>query len=142
MSLAKNAKELTGYLRTIREKLHRTDKWNPKTSAHLNVREAHALMSIGDGGMTMSSLAKRLQLSVSSVTAIVDKLEQKNFVARWRLVKDRRSVEVRLTAAGRKFHDLVAQAQLRVSESFLAALSNSEQTTLLKLFRKITANIK
>jgi MarR family 2-MHQ and catechol resistance regulon transcriptional repressor len=143
MDVDTKAKELAGYLRTLKERIHRTDKWNPRTSAVLNVQEAHALLSIGTGGrMAMSEIAGRLQLSLSSMTAVIDKLEKKKFVLRGRQKEDRRVVEVRLTRAGRKFYDFVEEAHVRFTASFLETLSAGEQDMLLKLFRKITANLK
>jgi DNA-binding MarR family transcriptional regulator len=143
MTIAKRSEELAGYLRAIREKLHSTDKWNPKTSAVLNVQEVHVLLSIGRSGrMAMSEIAGRLQLSLSSMTAVIDKLEKKKFVERGRQAKDRRVVEVALTRAGSKFYGLAKKAHMDVMSKALKALSEPEQDTLLDLFRKITVNLK
>ena len=143
MSAEDRAKELAGYLRIIREKLRRIDKWNPLTSSVLNLQEVRVVLGIGTGGaMTMSRMADRLQLSVSSMTAVIDKLEKKKFVARDRQAEDRRVVEVTLTKAGRKFFDLAQQAHMQFMTEFLGALSASEQDTMLQLFRKVTANLK
>ena len=109
----------------------------------LNVQEAHALLSIGTRGrMAMSEIADRLQLSLSSMTAVIDKLEMKKFVSRDRRKEDRRVVEVTLTRAGRKFYDFVEEADVQLTEKVLEALSTVEQDTLLALFRKITTNLK
>ncbi len=143
MSVTRKSKELAGYLRAIKEKLHRVDKWNPRTCAVVNVQEAHVLLSIGPRGhMTMSEIADRLQLSLSSMTAVIDKLENKKFILRSRQAKDRRVIEVTLTNAGRKFYDLVEGAHLKFMTQFLNILSTNEQDILLKLFRKVTANLK
>lgn len=143
MNVAAKSEELAGYIREIREKLHTADKRNPKTAAVLSVQEAHVLLSIGGRGrMTMSEIARRLHLSLSSMTAVVDKLEKKKFVSRGRQKDDRRVVEVALTRAGAKFYKLVREGHMQVMEKFLTALSTPEQDTLLTLFRKITANLK
>ena len=137
------SQELAGYLHAIRQKLQRADKLNPKVSQVLNVQEAHALLSIGAGErMTMSAIADRLQLSLSSMTTVIDKLEKKKFVARGRKKDDRRVVEVTLTRAGHKFYDVVQNAHLEFVTQMLKALDAAEQDTLLNLFRKITANLK
>lgn len=137
------SKELAGYFRVIRQKLARVDKLNPKVSQVLSVQEAHALLSIGAGErMTMSAIADRLQLSLSSMTTVVDKLEKKKFVARVRQKDDRRVVEVTLTRAGHKFYDIVRDSHLEFVTQLLKALDTAEQDTLLNLFRKITANLK
>ena len=143
MSVAQKSKELAGYFGAIKAKLHRADKGNPRTCAVLSVQEAHALLCIGARGQAaMSEIADRLQLSSSSMTAVVDKLEKKKFISRGRQKADRRVVEVRLTRAGRKFYDLVEAAHVQLTEKLLEALSAAEQDTLLTLFRKIMANLK
>jgi MarR family 2-MHQ and catechol resistance regulon transcriptional repressor len=143
MNVKARSQELAGYLRVIRQKLQRVDKWNPKISQVLNVQEVHALLTIGAGGaMTMSAIADRLQLSLSSMTSVIDKLEKKKFVARGRKKDDRRVVEVTLTDAGLKFYDIVQDSHLEFVTQLLKALDTTEQDTLLNLFRKITANLK
>ncbi len=61
---------------------------------------------------------------------------------RGRSKEDRRVVEVTLTRTGRKFYDLIQEAHVQSVSKILQALSAGEQDTLLKLFRKITANLK
>jgi DNA-binding MarR family transcriptional regulator len=99
-------------------------------------------MSIGmKGPQTKSEIARILQLTLSAVTAVVDKLERKNFVRRARTEQDRRLVRVELTAAGRKFHDLVESAHLTLTDSMLKILDPAERETFLGLFRKIARNL-
>ncbi len=143
ISLKAKARELSAHFHAIRERLHGLDKCNPETSEFLNVQEAHVLMSIGTGGaMTMSAIARALQLTLSSVTSVVDKLEKKDFVQRGRTATDRRVVRVELTKHGRKFYDLVEEAHLRLTGSILKMLDRDEQETLLRLFRKITDKLR
>ncbi len=143
MNVKARSQELAGYLRVIRQKLQRVDKWNPRISQVLNVQEVHALLTIGaSAAMTMSAIADRLQLSLSSMTSVIDKLEKKKFVARGRKKDDRRVVEVTLTDAGHKFYDIVQDSHLEFVTQLLKALDATEQDTLLNLFRKITANLK
>lgn len=51
------------------------------------------------GALTAGELARRLNLTTGSVTAMVDRLERIGFVERRRSVSDRRSVEVQIPAA-------------------------------------------
>ena len=136
------ARELSAHFHVIREKLHGIDKHNAATAQVINFQEAHLLMSIGmKGPQTMSEIARILQLTLSAVTAVVDKLERKNFVRRARTAKDRRLVRVELTAAGRKFHDLVESAHLTLTDSMLKILDPAERETFLGLFRKIAQSL-
>ena len=142
MSLPDKANKLSAYLQVVRGKLHSVEKYNPTTSGFLSVQESHVLLGIGTmGPQTMSEIAHGLQLSLSSVTALVDKLERKKFVARARSLQDRRIVRAELTKEGRKFYDLVEDAHRKLSVSLLKTLTLAEQNTLLELFRKITVKL-
>jgi DNA-binding MarR family transcriptional regulator len=136
------ARELSAHFHVIREKLHGIDKHNAATAQVINFQEAHLLMSIGTKGpLTMSEIARTLQLTLSSVTAVVDKLEKKKFVRRARTAEDRRLVRVELTVAGRKFHNLVESAHLTLTGSMLKILDPAEREVFLGLFRKISRSL-
>ena len=62
------------------------------------------LMSMLDrhGPMTMSRIAELLGVSVSNVTGIIDRIEERGLVERIRNPNDRRVVHVPLTDAGRR----------------------------------------
>jgi DNA-binding MarR family transcriptional regulator len=136
------ARELSAHFHVIREKLHGIDKHNAATAQVINFQEAHLLMSIGTKGpLTMSEISRTLQLTLSSVTAVVDKLEQKKFVRRVRDAVDRRLVRVELTTAGRKFYNLVESAHLTLTDSMLKILDPAEQEVFLALFRKISQSL-
>ncbi len=55
------------------------------------------------GPMSSSSLAKYVLVKPSTVTGIIDRLEQKELVIRKRGVKDRRVVTIHLTPKGEEF---------------------------------------
>ena len=136
------ARELSAHFHVIREKLHGIDKHNAATAQVINFQEAHLLMSIGTKGpLTMSEIARTLQLTLSSVTAVVDKLERKKFVRRARSAEDRSLVRVELTVAGRKFYNLVEAAHLTLTGSMLRILDPAEREMFLGLFRKISQNL-
>ncbi|HEX3836980.1 MAG TPA: MarR family transcriptional regulator [Steroidobacteraceae bacterium] len=136
------ARELSAHFHVIREKLHGIDKHNAATAQVINFQEAHLLMSIGTKGpLTMSEIARTLQLTLSSVTAVVDKLEKKKFVRRVRTARDRRLVRVELTVAGRKFYNLVEAAHLTLTDSMLKILDPAEREVFLGLFRKISQSL-
>jgi DNA-binding MarR family transcriptional regulator len=118
-------------------------KNNPETNGVISAQESQLLLSLGTKeALKMSEIAKALQLTLSSVTALVDKLEAKDFVNRQRSLEDRRIVHVSLTAEGRKFYDLIEGAQREISMSVLKVLSREEQDMLLVLFRKVAAKLR
>jgi DNA-binding MarR family transcriptional regulator len=66
--------------------------------AHLHVMS----MLERHGEMAMSRVAEALDVSLSNATGLVDRMEERGVVERIRVADDRRVVNVRLTAAGRR----------------------------------------
>ena len=85
----------------------------------------------------MSDLAARLVCSVSSLTAIMDRLVAKGLAARRPSKTDRRVVLVALTPEGRRRHEQSRRARLRMAQAMLTALSPEERRNFLALMRKI-----
>lgn len=134
---------MAGYFDILRQRVFAAHKNNPATNQAISVHEANVLLSLGTRGkLTMSEIAEVLQLSLSSVTAIIDKLEEKDCVRRDRSEQDRRIVHVDLTKHGKKFYDLVDCSHMNLTLDMLAALEPKEQGELLRLFRKITSRLE
>jgi DNA-binding MarR family transcriptional regulator len=92
------------------------------------------------GSQKMKSISEYLGVAVNSVTSIVDNLERKGFVIRQRSSDDRRVVFVELTDAGRVVADASNLAKQQLLRSLLEVLSEPEQDSLVKLFKKIAAS--
>ena len=90
----------------------------------------------------MSDIAAKLQLSLSSITGIVDKLEAKKIVRRSRSIEDRRIIHVVLTDEGHKVYKTAMDGHLEKVRTHLNALSPQEQDIFIALFRKIAGVIK
>jgi len=139
MDKENNAIKLASYFQHLKMWLYRTGKFASATNENINVQEVLTLLSLGAQGlMTMSEIAKTLQLSLSSVTNIVDKLERKDLVRRDRSSEDRRIIRVELTEAGAKYHVHVEGSYLQLMSYMLDVLDSEEQEQLLRLFHKIT----
>jgi len=63
---------------------------------------ASLLALLDDGSMSPSQIAKKIMVESSTVTGIIDRLEQKGLVARTRISQDRRVITVELTESGRR----------------------------------------
>lgn len=104
-------------------------------------QEARVLISLGrDEIIRMGELAQRLSVSVSSLTAVIDRLVAKGLTERRRAAEDRRVVLVALTPDGRRHHEDRRQARLRMSTAMLNALPPREQKRFLALMRKIVSS--
>ncbi|MFO7841889.1 MAG: MarR family transcriptional regulator [Fidelibacterota bacterium] len=87
--------------------------------------------------MILKDLAKKVNLSESTVNGIVDRLETKNFVIRERSKKDRRKVYLEITASGRKMIKKTPPLlQDKLSVSF-AKLSDTEKRNITESLERI-----
>jgi DNA-binding MarR family transcriptional regulator len=87
--------------------------------------------------MTPTELARSVSLSQATVTGIVDRLVGRQLVRRRRTHKDRRSVHVIITGAGR---DLIASAPSSLQERFssrLAVLPESDREALRAALERV-----
>ena len=91
----------------------------------------------GGQSMTIGELAKQVNLNQATVTAIVDRLEGRKFVARHRGEEDRRKVYVSLSRAG---DEALEQAPRLLQSVFLEnfkKLAYWEQTFVLSAVERI-----
>ncbi|OGS00519.1 MAG: hypothetical protein A3G41_06675 [Elusimicrobia bacterium RIFCSPLOWO2_12_FULL_59_9] len=139
----KKACELVDYLQVVMGEARGTDKKNRSICDILSPQEIQVLLTVGrQGPCTMSEIADSIQLSLSSVTGIVDKLEEKKLARRGRSSEDRRIVQAELMNEGRRLHKLALEGHIQFAHNMLKALDGEEQDFLVKLFRKVAAAIQ
>ena len=85
----------------------------------------------------MREASEYMQVAVSTMTGIIDKLEDKGLVKRERNDEDRRIVRVLLTNKGRKLYQSYVENYLELSRRMLQALDDKEQENYLELTKKI-----
>lgn len=67
----------------------------------VSMAQVHILYTVQrNGEMTMTRLAEALNVSLSNATGLIDRIEERGFIERTRVLTDRRIVLVRVTAAG------------------------------------------
>lgn len=93
-------------------------------------------------GQALSVLAARLGVRAPTVTKTVNRLAAEGFVEKRASDSDGRQTLVHLTPAGRQAIDSI-RAAVRASEAdALAGFSDKEARTLVKLLRKVDANLQ
>ncbi|MGJ3261947.1 MAG: MarR family winged helix-turn-helix transcriptional regulator [Salinarimonas sp.] len=94
------------------------------------------------GEVTTSLLSRHCHLSAGTVVSILDKLEERGFVERYRNVADRRIVHTRLTAAGDAA--LAAAPTLLPPPALeaLAGLAPREREVLVASFRTVAGLLR
>lgn len=90
-------------------------------------------LSLWHGECKMSDLARATHQSAASLTGVIDRLLDKQFVVRERPEGDRRQVTVAVTERGRNLLHEVKHARLEQVRSTFVDISADETTTLLRL---------
>jgi DNA-binding MarR family transcriptional regulator len=88
------------------------------------------------GDLRLSDLSVKINLTNSTVTGIIDRLERAGLVSRQRSTDDRRVILVKITAKGRETADQVPAPHLELIRNAFFALSEEDRAELLRLLRK------
>lgn len=113
----------------LEEKAIITEEFKDLTNNDMHVIEA---IGIGEGN-NMSSIAKKLNITVGSLTTAMNSLVNKSYVERNRSEKDRRVVYVRLTEKGIRAYRHHEDYHRQMTEAILNKLSEDEIPVLVKM---------
>ncbi|NBF04210.1 MarR family transcriptional regulator [Pseudomonas sp. Fl5BN2] len=86
---------------------------------------------------TPAELCRHLSLDSGSMTRMLDRLEQKDFLARRRSEGDRRQVQLVLTEEGQKLADRLPQIGADAMNELAGAITHQELRTLEQILKKI-----
>lgn len=101
------------------------------------------LKKIGDKGrLTVSEVAEDLCVSLSAITALVDRLYKAGFVVRNRDEKDRRLVWLELTQEGYEILALCQQSRKKIVEKYFGQLPEKDIESLVVIYEKLLAIMK
>lgn len=89
------------------------------------------------GAETPADLCRMLSLDSGSMTRMLDRLEQKDLIARTRSDADRRQVRLVLTQEGHKLSDLMPQIGAKAMNEMVGMLESDELASLEKILIKI-----
>jgi DNA-binding MarR family transcriptional regulator len=107
-------------------------------TAGLTIPQVVVLQSIRDTGeVTTGQISEWVNLSQSTVTSILDRLESRGLVERYRSVADRRVVHLRLTKHGQS---VLRKAPSLLHERFVAAftaLNPARQSQIIDVLEEI-----
>jgi DNA-binding MarR family transcriptional regulator len=91
------------------------------------------------GDADQTTLANAVALDRTTTTGALKRLEARGFVERSASLTDRRSQRCRLTRSGGALLHRMEEAARQAHDATLQPLSAEEQTTLIRLMKKITA---
>lgn len=123
-------------------RLHRTAAGKLLRGAGLYPGQELVMMLLWDtGAMRQSELIKALDLDPSTVTKMLQRLEQAGHVRRRPDPRDGRAVLVEATDTGCGLHEEVTQAWTDLEEHTLAGLSPADRAQLAGLLSRVEANL-
>jgi DNA-binding MarR family transcriptional regulator len=96
----------------------------------------------GEGGVSQKRLADELGLTAGTVSVRIDRLVEQGLVRRDADPDSKRSVQVSLTAAGRRLFERVVPVHLANEDRLLAALDADEREQLAALLRKLLVELE
>lgn len=96
------------------------------------------LLAVRDNvAITQSELAGVLHMRLPNLVRLLADMEERGTVKRRRSTKDRRAVELSLTAAGRKRAEMACRLGEDFSEELLAALGREERSAFLQALGRL-----
>ena len=108
------------------------------TRLDLTPPQFYVLATIGyAGGLPFGEIGEKMMVTVSNLTGIVDRLEEKKLVVRERDAHDRRVVRVTLTDKGLKVYRNTIPVFEKSISQFFSPLNKTQQKELAGLLRKL-----
>jgi len=86
---------------------------------------------------TVSQLAEKMEVKPSAITVMLDRLENRHYIERFRDQQDRRVVIVQLTKTGADVLQKIWNLRKRVVGYCLQQLDEEEVTTFIQVFEKL-----
>lgn len=115
---------------------------NPPEQTGMTVFDCAVLMVIGQFSPIQSSdLAKRMDVSPSTISIYVRRLSQKLLITMERNLEDRRIWSITLTKIGLLAYQQIVTGTVAYTKDFLSVLNAEEQQTLHGLLQKATHSL-
>ncbi len=106
--------------------------------SELTGKQMHYLEVISNlDNPNLSELATELNLSKPSITAIIDKFEEKGFIQKVKSDEDRRVSHIHMAQKGKEIEKVHSKIHMRISNMFTSKLTEGELKSLINLLRKI-----
>jgi DNA-binding MarR family transcriptional regulator len=90
-----------------------------------------------ENGLTARKLADRLYLDGSTITGILDRMEQKGLIEKLVDPKDRRALQVILTETGRKLEKPLSQSIIKANQKALLCIDKKQAEVLKQMLQNI-----
>ena len=111
-----------------------TDEFKDITNNDMHVIEAVGL----NGGNNMSAIAKKLNITIGSLTTAMNQLVKKKYVERRRSEKDRRKVFIKLTEKGVRAYKHHEDYHRQMTQAIIDKLDKADMPVLVKMLDAVT----
>ncbi len=122
-------------LMAVRMMRNETDTLSSSRSDLLVIVECHS-------PMTLTALAKAMQLTPGAITQLVENLEKAGLVQRTPSEKDRRVTNIMITAEGKNKLAATRQQKMAIFKDVYRQLSVEELRTMAKVQQKMIEHLK
>ncbi len=110
---------------------------------NLSLQETKAVGFLGQHNeCIMREIADYLRVAVSTVTGLVDKLEEKKLVKRERSDEDRRIIKIVLTPKGKEIYQFHVEEFSKLCRGMLMGMTPEEQDLYIELSGKIARSAR
>jgi DNA-binding MarR family transcriptional regulator len=103
----------------------------------VTVQQCYTLEALIEGPKSMNTLAAEVALHQSTLTRIVEKLEKQNLLTRGRKENNQRTVEVRITEAGKQVHALLEEQSSQMISALLDLIPSSRQIVVVEAIEEL-----
>lgn len=98
----------------------------------LTMSEMHIIEAVGKSAdLQMSEIAKKLRITLPTLTVSVQRLDEKGYITRRRFGEDRRKVAVELTDKGRRAYESHAEFHARMMDALFEGLNIDKMPVLM-----------
>ena len=109
----------------------------------INPAQGRILYVLWQGGrMPIQEVARRTSLGKSTLTSMLDRLEQSGYVRRAPSREDRRVIHIELTEENRKLHRLHERVSAEMTDEFYRGFSGREIDGFEANLRRVLDNLK
>jgi len=108
------------------------------SGASLSTNEKVVLQVLDDKAISMKDISQRTGLALSTLTNIIDKMEEKKLVKRRHSRRDRRMVKIELATTGRRIKTKFNKLIKIMSSTLLDLFSEEDRRNFLAALEKIT----
>ena len=107
------------------------------TCGPVTVQQCYTLEALINGPLSMKDLAAEVALHQSTLTRVVEKLEKQNLVQRTRRSDNQRSVEVKLTDAGKQTYAFLDAAGSEMISDLLDLIPEDRRETIVDAMEEV-----